>query len=155
MSEQDHVASQDAVRCAGGAHPEGAEPHIRCGGIQIVSAEVMAELLASVDAAKAQRAEEMPDEAAALQVLFRAYQRLQELGFSDAIYCPKDGTVFDVIEAGSTGIHDCTYEGEWPRGRWWVLADGDMWPSRPILYRRKAAVGVVPSATPPPGEPNG
>ena len=90
----------------------------------------------------------MPTEQDALHVLGQAHQRLEELGWRNAIYCPKDGSVFDAIEAGSTGIHDCIYEGKWPTGGWWVLADGDMWPSRPILYREKKAGGVKLPETP-------
>jgi hypothetical protein len=92
-------------------------------------------LIASADAARAKRAADMPTEAEALRVMFAAFQRLNELGWRDAIYCPKDGSSFDVIEAGSTGIHRAHYEGEWPKGGWWIEADDDLWPSRPILYR--------------------
>ena len=53
---------------------------------------------------------------------------------NDAIYCPKDGSVFKVIEFGSTGIFDCHYDGEWPKGRWWTHDGGDLWPSRPVMY---------------------
>src|SRR5690606_6442320 len=76
----------------------------------------------------------MPDEKTALQLFFDAWLRLKDLGWSEAVYCPKDGSHFQVIEAGSTGIHDCSYSGEWPKGSWWVY-DGDVWPSRPVLYR--------------------
>lgn len=94
-------------------------------------------LMAESDRVKAQRTANMPDERAALTVLFDAYQRLRELGWNNAIYCPKDGTPFLAIEAGSTGIHECSYEGEWPTGSWWIHADGDLWPSRPILFKVK------------------
>ncbi len=76
---------------------------------------------------------------AAIERMFSAYQELKRLGWNDAIYCPKDGTWFDAIEAGSTGIHNCRYEGEWPKGSWWIADAGDLWPSRPILFRLKAA----------------
>lgn len=76
----------------------------------------------------------MPDEQAALNVLFGAWLRLKELGWQEAEYCPKDGSEFKVIEAGSTGFHDCVYLGEWPTGGWWVH-DGDTYPSRPILWK--------------------
>lgn len=95
-------------------------------------------LLASVEADDKRRAEAMPDEAAALAHMFDGWVRLKEFGWRDAIYCPKDGSVFEVIEAGSTGIYDCVYEGEWPKGSWWILSEGDMCPSRPILFRLKA-----------------
>lgn len=94
--------------------------------------------------AKEQRALDMPDDYAALVALSRAHQRLGDLGWRDAIYCPKDGTLFEVIEAGSTGIHDCVYHGEWPKGDWWIIDAGDLCPSRPILFRLKPA---APHAT--------
>lgn len=92
-------------------------------------------MLAAAEASKAKRAQDMPDVQAALDAMARAYLRLTELGWQGAIYCPKDGTVFEAIEAGSTGIHRCHYEGEWPNGHWWAHDAGDMWPSRPILFR--------------------
>lgn len=105
----------------------------RCEWIGVPESTI-GELVRRADEAKAARAEEMPDTEAALAVLHRAYVRLKELGWSDAIYCPKDGTLFLAIEAGSTGQHQCHYGGEWPDGIWWI-DDGDTWPSRPILWR--------------------
>lgn len=93
-------------------------------------------IMAAVEAATQRRAELMPDEQAAIRMMFEARQRLMELGWNDAIYCPKDGSEFDAIEAGSTGIHRCHYSGEWPNGGWWVADDGDLYPSRPVLYRK-------------------
>ena len=86
---------------------------------------------------EAKRAADMPTEKDALHTMFEAFQRLKEFGWSESMYCPKDGSMFDAIEAGSTGIHDCYYEGKWPTGSYWVC-DGDVWPSKPILYRKKA-----------------
>lgn len=98
--------------------------------------------------AERRAAEEMPDEEAALRVMARAHGRLLKLGWRDAIYCPKDGTEFEAIEVGSTGIHRCIYLGKWPRGSWWIIADGDMWPSRPILFRLlPEAAHPTPDAT--------
>jgi hypothetical protein len=95
------------------------------------------QVLAAFEDEQQSRAKRMPAEKDALHVMFDAYQRLKELGWKEAIYCPKDGTVFDAIEAGSTGIFDCYYEGEWPKGYWWILDGGDVWPSQPILFRLK------------------
>ena len=81
------------------------------------------------------RKELMPTQHDALKAMQEAYIRLKELGWSEAIYCPKDGSHFDVIENGSTGTHDCYYDGEWPNGSWWVCTEGDIWPSRPCLYK--------------------
>lgn len=95
------------------------------------------EILASIEAATARRQELMPDEQAAIAMFFEAWLRLKELGWRDAVYCPKDGSWFDAIEPGSTGVHTCHYSGEWPKGSWWVSDHGDLYPSRPALFREK------------------
>ena len=92
-------------------------------------------IMASIEAADKRRAELMPTEQDAIRMMFEARQRLMELGWNDATYCPKDGSEFDAIESGSTGIHRCHYSGEWPNGHWWIAGDGDLYPSRPVLYR--------------------
>ena len=92
-------------------------------------------ILAANDEAKAKRAELMPDEESAIRMMREAHQRLKELGWREAVYCPKDGSTFSAIEPGSSGIHACHYTGDWPKGSWWVHADGDLWPSRPILWK--------------------
>ena len=91
-------------------------------------------LWAACQRAHEDRVARMPDEKSALKTMHDAYTRLKDMGWRDATYCPKDGSHFQAIEAGSTGIHDCNYQGEWPNGSWW-LYDGDIWPSRPILFR--------------------
>lgn len=93
-------------------------------------------LIAAADAAKAKRAADMPTEQDAINVMQEAFQRLRELGWNDAIYCPKDGSSFDAIEPGSTGIFRTHYSGEWPDGGWWSEDGGDLWPARPVLYRQ-------------------
>lgn len=93
------------------------------------------EVWAAAEEQKAVRAALMPTEQDAINRMQECYLRLKELGWNDAIYCPKDGSEFDVVESGSTGVFKCVYDGEWPDGGWWVIDAGDMWPSRPILYR--------------------
>lgn len=88
-----------------------------------------------VEDERANRAAEMPDEQSALEAMCRAFTRLEELGWRNATYCPKDGSMFKVIEAGSTGVFDCTYNGKWPNGSWLLFDGGDVWPSRPILFK--------------------
>jgi hypothetical protein len=78
---------------------------------------------------EAARAERMPDEKAAIDALFEAWQRLKELGWHEPQYCPKDGTSFKVIELGSTGIFDCHYHGEWPDGLYMVSDEHDVYPT--------------------------
>ena len=80
----------------------------------------------------------MPDEKTAIAMFFEAWQRLKELGWQEAQYCPKDGSTFDAIEAGSTVIHRCHYEGQWPTGTYWVESHFDLYPSRPVLWRATA-----------------
>ena len=92
-------------------------------------------LIAASDREIQRRADEMPDEGSAIIKMFDAYQRLRELGWKDACYCPKDGSVFAVIEAGSGGVHQCVYFGEWPTGHYMTLEGGDLWPSRPTLFK--------------------
>lgn len=76
-------------------------------------------IMARVKKAERIRKKKIPDERAAINALFEATVRLCELGWSEAIYCPKDGSCFDALEIGSTGIHKCRYSGEWPNGSWW------------------------------------
>lgn len=92
-------------------------------------------IMAQIDAADKRRVELMPDEQSAIKMAFEAWQRLKELGWNDACYCPKDGSMFKVIEAGSTGIHDCSYSGEWPTGYCLVQSHGDVYPSKPVLFK--------------------
>lgn len=92
-------------------------------------------LMQACEARDAKRKADMPIEQNAIDAMFEAWQRLKELGWREAIYCPTDGSSFDVIEAGSTGIHRCFYSGEWPDG-YWMVGDGtECGPSRPILFR--------------------
>ena len=77
------------------------------------------------------------DELTLISQMTNAYHELHKFGWQDAMYCPKDGSVFLVIEAGSTGTHECTYNGEWPNGKWWIHEEYDMYPSKPILWKPK------------------
>lgn len=93
------------------------------------------EILRQVEAEDARRKELMPDEEAARSMFFDAWLRLRDFGWREAMYCPKDGRLFEVIEAGSTGVHKCEYNGEWPKGSYWIHADNDLSPSHPTMYR--------------------
>lgn len=99
-------------------------------------------ILAECDRRAAKRAADMPTERDAVNALFEAWLRLKELGWREAMYCPKDGSMFKVIEAGSTGFHDCHYDGDWPEGMWWVHDEHDLWPSRPILFKPNESPSV-------------
>jgi hypothetical protein len=82
------------------------------------------------------RKKSIPTEKIAIRVMSQAYTRLTELGFDNAIYCPKDGSIFDALDASSNRVYKCSYKGEWPSGSWWHHSeDGDLYPARPALYR--------------------
>lgn len=91
----------------------------------------------AAEEARALRASAMPTEQDAIRAMWGAYQRLKELGWNDAMYCPKDGTVFRSVHPASTGVHDASYEGRWPDGSFWVYEAGDIWPANPVLFKAK------------------
>ena len=98
--------------------------------------------LDALEEARRRRVGLMPDEQAALRVLYMAWERLKDFGWNDPVYCPKDGTEFDVIELGSTGIFSGLYRGEWPDGHWELMDDRDVYPTsrQPAMFRlRKEA----------------
>ena len=84
---------------------------------------------------EAKRAADMPDEKSAINAMHDAWLRLKELGWREAMYCPKDGSTFKVVESGSTGIFDCSYQGEWASGHFLVEDGGDLYPSHPVLFK--------------------
>lgn len=84
----------------------------------------------------------------AVIALFESFNTLKALGWQEAKYCPKDGSPFEVIEAGSTGIHRCHYSGEWPDGTYWIEDTNDLWPSRPILFRPLPSPPQAPQEKP-------
>jgi hypothetical protein len=98
-----------------------------------------AERQAERDAQRRAEKEQRKAEQAALRALYMAWSRLKDFGWNDPAYCPKDGTEFDVIELGSTGIFSCRYVGEWPRGLWEYMDDRDVYPTSrpPAMFRLK------------------
>lgn len=94
-----------------------------------------------IEANNRKRVKAMPTERAALEQFHSAYVRLKELGWRDIHYCPKDGRTFQVIEVGSTGVHVAHYESDGHIGTFWIHAEGDLWPSKPSLYRPLPAEG--------------
>lgn len=97
------------------------------------------DILAEADAARSKRADDMPTEQDAIDAMYRAYNRLKDLGWREAIYMPKDGTVVRVIEIWSTGTFDCHYSGEWADGFFNVTDGRDVYPSRsaPAMFKLK------------------
>jgi len=87
--------------------------------------------------------EDIPDEKAALYVMFRGFDRLRKLGWREVTYCPRDGKTVELIEPGSTGIHR-GYRDE--KGAFWVV-DDDVWPSRPCLWRPVQAPDPAPHSS--------
>lgn len=94
------------------------------------------EIFAEIDAKHQRLAEEMPTAADCFRVIQEATERLRELGWSEASYCPKDGSSFQMYEAGMGASGVGHYQGEWPTGGWWMHdKGGDLWPSRPMLWK--------------------
>lgn len=81
----------------------------------------IAALFAAAEKQKADDAIRWPDTYAVLSAISGAAQRLRDLGWRDAYYCPKDGTTFAMAQAGSTGIFSAFYTGKWPDG--YIIAD--------------------------------
>jgi hypothetical protein len=101
-----------------------------------IHADFAQQLWDSAMAAKAKREADMPTEQSAIEQLNDAATRLADFGWKKPCYGPKTGSV-DILELGSTGIHDGAYWGEWPNGSWNIY-DGDVWPADPAFVRAKA-----------------
>jgi hypothetical protein len=78
-----------------------------------------------------------PDEQTTLREMCRAHHRMKDFGWREGIYRPKDGSEFEIIEAGSTGIFRCRYDDHWPDGMWLTFAEGEVYPSSrpPLMFR--------------------
>lgn len=73
-----------------------------------------------------------------LEQMNDAFNGLKACGWKEAIYAPKDGTRFLSIEPGSTGVFPCYWmENKLMKsgGSFWSEAHGDLWPSRPVLFK--------------------
>ena len=95
--------------------------------------EVDAETMwAEVQGQARTRAANMPTEQRAITALFDAWYRLQDFGWRQSCYAPRDGTTCEFIECGSTGIHTgfCRED-----GHIWLEGEGDLWPSKAVLFR--------------------
>lgn len=68
-----------------------------------------------------------------VRTIFDALQELKKLGWREVMYAPQDHTPLWLIEPGSTGVHEGYRDGN---GTFWVC-DGDVWPSRPILFMKR------------------
>lgn len=62
------------------------------------------DLWQACETAQAKLVEKLPDTAACLSALCSAQSRLQQLGWRNGRYCPRDGSEFAVCEIGSTGM---------------------------------------------------
>lgn len=92
-------------------------------------------LLAEAQVERQERTDGLPDEASAIAVMWQARERLKELGWADFVSAPRDGSLFHVIEPGSTGIHVCSYLRDAAGGEFWIHADNDLWPTDPVLWK--------------------
>lgn len=86
---------------------------------------------------KADRAHRMPTTEDALRVIADAHERLKELGWRQIQYGPKQGVHVELIEPGCTAVlTGYRNDVRGPNETWWVETDCDLWPSRPIMWRR-------------------
>lgn len=95
-------------------------------------------IMDAADKAEKRRAEIMPTEQDAVRAMWDAYRRLEELGWRNATYCPRDGRMLLFIEAGSSGIHEGHCDDQdtaYRRPTVWLHDHGDLWPSQPVLFR--------------------
>ena len=90
-------------------------------------------MLAKAEATQQRYVEE--GETAHLEKIRDGYQGLKALGWRDITYCPKDGTRFLAVCGNGSEPRPCTYQGEWPKGTWWIEDAGDLWPERPVLFK--------------------
>lgn len=82
----------------------------------------------------AERKTRYPDSATAIKTLFDARQALiDDHGWKEGQYCPKDGSFFAVITPGSTGIFSGYYLGEWPDGD--VLVGDELTHPKAIFFK--------------------
>lgn len=88
-------------------------------------------IMAQIDASTKRRAELMPTEQDAVSMMCEAYHRLKELGWKETTYGPTNQTV-QLIEAGSSGIHQGQRWQDWPEKTWWI---DNNWPSNPCLFK--------------------
>lgn len=86
-----------------------------------------------------------PQEKQLLVAMQASISELKKLGWTEIIYCPKDGTEFLCLTGIDPQVHRCIYQGKWPEGFWWILEAGDMWPARPILWKPLPNPALVPS----------
>lgn len=89
------------------------------------------EMMAKAAAVEDELAAEMPDEAAALRQLHRAYTRLQALGWNDLDTAPTNGQPFYAIQLGVEGVATVFHIGKY----YWMEGTNDLWPARPVLFR--------------------
>lgn len=87
------------------------------------------------ECAKTERKWAEPREKPYLEMMRVARMELERQGWQDIVFCPKDGSWFLAICAGSTTVFPCCYRGDWPTGGWWVAEAGDEWPARPTLWK--------------------
>lgn len=99
------------------------------------------------DRASDRTTEASPRERELLTQMHSAYRALiDECGWSEAMYAPAGNHALELIEVGSTGIHN----GGRDKDRSFWIFDEDSWPSSPILFRDPKAKPRPPKKPIPP-----
>lgn len=94
------------------------------------------EILREAEAQKAARTEQFPDVQNVIRMMVQCRLRLEELGWRDIGYAPKDGRIIEVINAGWAGPCD----GVWLGKGWFVAENNDWWPCTPMMFRPKSGL---------------
>ena len=85
---------------------------------------------------KVERAECIPTEQDALEVILTGFRRLQDLGFQTMATSPRGGDErYDAIEAGSMTVDTCSYDPK--KQQYNMIGHHAAWPATPILWRAK------------------
>ncbi len=75
---------------------------------------------------------------AEMEIITALTNELRRHGWAEAIYCPKDHSIFWGWDPLCAAPYECYYEGEWPKGSWFAAVHGDIWPARPVLWKAKS-----------------
>jgi len=72
-----------------------------------------------------------------MQLIEQLLEDMRQAGWRDVVSCPKDGRVFEAWKPQHPKWYICSYEGDWPDGRFYHHVNGVMFPDLPgpVMYR--------------------
>ena len=87
------------------------------------------------ESAKKERPDRMKNAHRVMVEIARLTNEMRTDGWKEVSYCPKDGSMFWAWDPLCSLPYKCSYRGVWPDGKWDAYCDGDIWPSRPVLFK--------------------